>query len=47
MRSVFNIVDGTLLIMLIIMTPMWDGLAIASGRLYLTTKVGEVLCLGE
>jgi len=27
--------------------PAWDGLAIADGRLYLTTKAGELLCLGD
>ena len=27
--------------------PMWDGLAIASGKVFLSTLSGEVLCLGE
>ena len=27
--------------------PSWDGLAIAEGRLYLTTNTGELICLGE
>ncbi len=27
--------------------PAWDGLAIAEGRLYLTTQSGEFLCLGD
>ena len=27
--------------------PMWDGLAIASGRVFLSTLSGEGLCLGE
>ena len=27
--------------------PAWDGLAIAKGSLYLTTKAGEVLCFGD
>ena len=26
--------------------PMWDGLAIANGKLYLTTLAGELICLG-
>ncbi|MCB1236715.1 MAG: PQQ-binding-like beta-propeller repeat protein, partial [Verrucomicrobiae bacterium] len=26
--------------------PVWDGLAVANGRLYLATEAGEVLCLG-
>ena len=27
--------------------PAWDGLAIAEGRLYLTTHTGELVCLGD
>ena len=27
--------------------PAWDGLAIADGKLYLTTQEGELICLGE
>ena len=27
--------------------PAWDGLAIAEGRLYLTTNTGELICLGN
>ena len=27
--------------------PAWDGLAIAEGRLYLTTNTGKLICLGE
>ena len=27
--------------------PAWDGLAIAGGRLFLTTQEGELVCLGE
>jgi outer membrane protein assembly factor BamB len=27
--------------------PAWDGLAVARGRAYLTTRDGQVLCLGE
>ncbi len=27
--------------------PAWDGLAIANGRLFLTTQTGELVCLGE
>ena len=26
--------------------PVWDGMAAASGRLYLSTADGKVLCLG-
>ncbi len=28
-------------------TPVWDGLAVADGRLYLTTHDGQVVCLGD
>jgi hypothetical protein len=27
--------------------PVWDGLAGANGRLYLSTRDGQVICLGE
>ena len=27
--------------------PIWDGLAIAGGRLYLSTADGQIVCLGE
>ena len=27
--------------------PRWDGLAVADGRIYVTTEDGRVLCLGE
>ncbi len=27
--------------------PAWDGLAIAEGRLYLTTNTGQLICLGD
>ena len=27
--------------------PAWDGLAIADGKLYLTTQSGDLICLGE
>jgi outer membrane protein assembly factor BamB len=27
--------------------PAWDGLAIAGGKLFLTTQTGEIICLGE
>ena len=27
--------------------PLWDGLAVADGHLYLTTARGELICLGE
>ena len=27
--------------------PLWDGLAIAGGRIYVSTRDGKILCLGE
>ena len=27
--------------------PAWDGLAIAEGKLYVTTQDGSLICLGE
>ena len=44
---VFNTADGKVLASRKVPPPMWDGLAIAGGKLYLTTKAGEALCLGE
>jgi len=45
--KVFNATDGKVLASRKVPPPMWDGLAIAAGKLYLTTKTGEVLCLGN
>ena len=38
--------DGRLLTQRPIPAPLWDGLAIAYGRLYLSTADGRLLCLG-
>ena len=27
--------------------PLWDGMAVARGRLYYSTRDGQLLCLGE
>jgi outer membrane protein assembly factor BamB len=27
--------------------PAWDGLAIADGKLFLTTQAGQLICLGQ
>jgi hypothetical protein len=45
--KIFSATDGKVLASRTVSPPMWDGLAIADWRLYLTTKVGEVLCLGD
>ncbi len=39
--------DGSVLAELQVPPPVWDGLAIANGRLYLTTQTGELFCLGS
>lgn len=39
--------DGSVLAETRVPEPAWDGLAIADGRLYLTTQTGELLCLGD
>ncbi len=44
---VFSAADGTQQASLQVGTPLWDGLAVAQGRLYLTMADGRVLCLGE
>ena len=38
--------DGSVIAERELSPPAWDGLAIANGRLYLTTQTGELLCLG-
>ena len=27
--------------------PVWDGMAVAAGRLYISTRNGEIVCMGE
>ena len=44
--KVFDTSNGNVISQLQVPAPMWDGLAIARGKLYLSTKDGEVLCLG-
>lgn len=39
--------DGALLHEMPLAQPVWDGLAAADGRLYLTTMDGRLLCLGQ
>ena len=39
--------DGSTLGEQTLVQPVWDGLAAAGGRLYLTTMDGRLLCLGQ
>lgn len=39
--------DGGVIMERQVPPPAWDGLAIANGRLFLSTQSGELLCLGE
>ena len=45
--KVFDTVDGKVIAERGIPAVSWDAIAIADGRLYLTTRSGEVLCLGK
>ncbi len=45
--KVFDTVDGKVMTEREIPAVSWDAIAIADGRLYLTTRSGEVLCLGK
>jgi outer membrane protein assembly factor BamB len=44
---VLSTADGSVLQEAQVPSPAWDGLAVAEGRLFLTTQDGRVLCLGE
>jgi hypothetical protein len=39
--------DGSLIARVATAPPVWDGLAAAHGRLYLSTLAGQVICLAE
>ena len=39
--------DGKLLGQHTLPPPLWDGMALAGGRLYYATADGRLLCLGE
>lgn len=39
--------DGKLLSKMHIPSPIWDGFAVNKGKLYISTKEGKLLCLGE
>jgi hypothetical protein len=41
------IADGRVLVQRTLAEPIWDGLAIARGRLYVATRQGQLVCLGE
>ncbi len=45
--KVISTANGSVLAEKQVPAPAWDGLAIAGGKLFLTTQAGEVLCLGE
>ena len=44
--KVLNGSDGVVIAERIVPNPMWDGLAIAQGKLFLSTLTGELLCIG-
>ncbi len=44
--KIFNTVDGSVVAERKVPAPMWDGLAIAQGKIFLSTLRGEVVCLG-
>ncbi|MCK5922725.1 MAG: hypothetical protein KAG66_17415, partial [Methylococcales bacterium] len=45
--KVINTKDGTTLSSSKVAAPMWDGLALANGKLFLSTKDGKLVCIGE
>ena len=45
--KVFNTADGSIVAERKVPAPMWDGLAIADGKVFLSTQMSEVLCLGN
>jgi outer membrane protein assembly factor BamB len=45
--KVFNTATGAIVTERRVPAPMWDGLAIARGKIFLSTKTGEVICLGN
>ena len=44
--KVFDTTDGNIVAERQVPSPIWDGLAIAEGNLFLSTRAGELLCLG-
>ncbi|GIW78922.1 MAG: hypothetical protein KatS3mg105_0729 [Gemmatales bacterium] len=45
--KVISTADGKVVTETRVPPPAWDGLAIAEGKLFLTTQAGELVCLGE
>jgi len=45
--KIVSVVDGSVLAETKAPPPVWDGLAIASRRVYLTCQSGELVCIGE
>jgi hypothetical protein len=45
--KVMSIADGHVMSETKVPPPAWDGLAVAENRLFLTTRSGELICLGE
>ena len=45
--KVFNTATGAIIIERWVPAPMWDGLAIAQGQIFLSTKQGGIICLGN
>jgi len=45
--KVINTQDGSTLSETKVPAPMWDGLALADERLFLSTEAGQLVCLGE
>ena len=44
---VINVADGKIVAQREVPAPLWDGLAVAHGRLFLTTRDGRLLCVGD
>ena len=42
-----NAADGKKVAERSIPVPLWDGLAVAGGKLYISTRDGKLLCLGD
>jgi hypothetical protein len=44
---IFSTTDGKPITRHALPAPLWDGMALADGRLYYATREGRVLCLGK